>query len=279
MSKIGDELFKDTEIEKLINLMGELDAGTKAEVMSAIGSKMTQAGKAQAIARIKAIIQTTDPAVKQWISQAIPNSYIIGMKQADKNLGRKVADITIDDLKTLKDLSIHAEAVNALMSDTYLDFANSMNGLVRGAEKQINQALKIQMRAKIGSNLVTGMDIRQAKKDVMKLLGDKGFSVLTDRGGNSWTLKRYSEMLARTHTIRSYNDATLNRSNEFGNDLVQITTHAGSCGVCADLEGNIYSLSGKNNKYPYYDIDLPIHPNCTHNLLMRPDLQDEKDYM
>lgn len=278
MSKIGDVIFKDTEIEKLINVMSELDAGTKAEVMKAIGAKMTQAGKAQAIARVKAIIQTTDPAVKEWIAQAIPNSYILGMKQADKNLGRKIADITVDDLKTLKDLSIHAEAVNALMSDTYLDFANSMNGLVRGAEKQINQALKIQMRAKIGSNLVTGMEIRQAKKDVMKLLGDKGFSVLTDRGGNSWTLPRYSEMLARTHTIRSYNDATLNRSSEFGNDLVQISTHGGSCGICADYEGEIYSLSGKNNKYPYYDIGLPIHPNCTHNLLMRPDLMDDADY-
>ena len=279
MSKIGDVIFKDAEIEKLINVMSQLDATTKAEVLSAIGAKMTQAGKAQAIAKIKAIIQTTDPAVKEWIAQAIPNSYILGMKQADKNLGRQIKNITVEDLKTLKDLSIHAEAVNALMGDTYLDFANSMNGLVRGAEKQINQALKIQMRAKIGSNLVTGMDIRQAKKDVIKLLGDKGFSVLTDRGGNSWTIPRYSEMLARTHTIRSYNDATINRSNEFGNDLVQITEHAGSCSLCAGYEGNIYSLSGKNNKYPYFDLDFPLHPNCTHNLLMRPDLQDDADYI
>lgn len=278
MSKLGDELFKDTEITKLIEIMGELDAGTKAEVLNAISAKMTQAGKVQAIAKIKAIIQTTDPLVKDWISKAIPNSYILGIKQADKNLKRKIADITVEDLKTLKDLSIHAEAVNSLMGDAYLDFANSMNGLVRGAEKQINQALKLQVRAKIGSNLVTGMDIRQAKKDVIKALGDKGFSVLVDRGGNSWTLPRYSEMLARTHTIRSYNDATINRSTQFGVDLVQISTHAGSCSVCAGYEGNIYSLSGNNTKYPYYDIDLPIHPNCTHNLLMRPDLQDEADY-
>ena len=278
MAKLGEQLFKDANIETLLDAMAEMDNATREEVLRAIGQRMSQAGKASTVTKIKNIIKTADPQVKEWIAQAIPNTYITGIKNSDKELGKKVKNITVEDLKTLKDLSVHADAVNALMSDAYLDFANGMNGLVRGAERQLNEAFKQQARAKITANVLTGSDIRNTKKDIINLLGDKGFSVLTDRGGNTWTLKRYSEMLARTHTMRSFNDATINRASQFGVDLVQITSHSGSCAVCSALEGNIYSLSGANSKYPRYTIGLPIHPNCTHNLLMRPDLELPEDY-
>lgn len=275
MAKLGDKVFKDANIQTLLNVMEELDTATREEVLRGISRRLTLNGKADIINKIKKLVQTTDPAVKDWIAKAIPNSYITGLKETDRDLGRKVRNITIADLKVLKDLSVHADAVNALMSDAYLDFANSMNGLVRGAEKQINEAIKLQARAKIASNVLSGSEIRQTKKDIINLLGDKGFSVLTDRGGNTWTLKRYSEMLARTHTMRAFNDSAINRAGQFGVDLVQISTHGGACPICAPLEGNIYSLSGDDPNYPRYTIGLPIHPNCRHTLLMRPDLQTE----
>ena len=124
MAKLGEQLFKDANIDTLISTMEKMDTATREEVLKAIGQKMTQAGKASAVNKIKNIIRTADPQVKEWIAQAIPNSYIAGLKNSDKELGKKTANITIDDLITLKDLSVHADAVNALMSDSYLDFAN-----------------------------------------------------------------------------------------------------------------------------------------------------------
>ena len=278
MPQLGDKIFEDANIQSLLKTMEELDSTTRQAVLDGIGRRLTQAGKADIVKKINQLIQTTDPAVKKWIAQAIPNSYIVGLKQTDKELNRKVKNITPEDLKTLKDLSVHADAVNALMSDAYLDFANGMNGLARGAERQLSEAFKLQARAKITANVLSGSDIRATKKDIINLLGDKGFSVLTDRGGNTWTLKRYSEMLARTHTMRSFNDGTINRASQFGVDLVQISIHSGACPICTPYEGKIYSLSGNNTKYPRYNIGLPIHPNCKHRLLMRPDLQLDADY-
>ena len=278
MATLGDKIFKDADIEKLLSVIEKMDNATRDIVLDAIGNRMTQAGKISAVNKIKAIIKEADPAVKKWIAEAIPNSYILGLEHTDKQLGKKVEGITVDDLKTLKDLSIHAEAVNVLMGDSYLDFANGMNGLVRGAERQLNEAFKQQARAKITANILTGSDIRATKKDIIKLLGEKGFSVLTDRGGNTWTLRRYSEMLARTQTIKSFSDATINRALESEVDLVQISTHSGACPICTPLEGNVYSLSGNNSQYPKFSIGLPIHPNCRHTLLMRPDLQKDEDY-
>ncbi len=270
----GDKIFRDAEIQKLLNIMNDLDSNVRSILLKAISVKLNGTLKNKTIRQIKSIIQTSDKDIKEWLSRAVSESYVDGLNDVDKQLKIKGKVITVEMLRTLKKLSVHADAVNALLGDSYLDFANAMNGIVRGAEKKINEAMKLQIRAKIASNILTGSDIRNTKRDIMNILGDKGFTVLVDRGGKQWTLKRYSEMLARTHTIRAFNESAINRANEFGVDIIQISSHGGSCPICVPYEGKIYSLSGKSKQYPRYDIGMPIHPNCKHTILMRPDLQD-----
>lgn len=360
--KLGDLIYKDTNIETLLDVIQKVDDQTRAEVLKAISTRLTQAGKEQALATIKKIVQSADPAIKDWLSKAIPQSYAEGINFTDyefnsirmresvardalDNIIRKVGDkdianklrkvstknvfdwgdltekmnkavgsdpvamgeirfqilkewekytpganisadsnqigkeyekyklrISIDDIKIARDLSAHADTVNALLSNSYLDFANGMNGLVRGAEQKLNEAMKQQIRAKILAKEVTGQSIDKVKREITKLLGDQGFSVLTDRGGHTWTLRRYSEMLARTHVIKASNEALVNRAGQFGVDIVQISTHFGACPICTPYEGKLYSLSGTSETYPSLSVSLPIHPNCRHVLLMRPDL-------
>ena len=359
--KLGDLIYKDTNIQTLLDVIQKVDDQTRAEVLKAISTRLTQAGKESALRNIKKIVQLADPAIKEWLSQAIPQSYVEGInftdyefnsikmresvaedalnniiRKVDKNIAKKLrnvstrnvydwgdltekmskavsgdqvamgeirfqilkewekytpgANISVDsnqigkeyekyklritpeEIKIARDLSIHADTVNALLSNSYLDFANGMNGLVRGAEQKLNEAMKQQMRAKILAKEIAGQSVEKVKREITKLLGDQGFSVLTDRGGHTWTLRRYSEMLARTHVIKASNEALINRAGQFGVDIVQISTHSGACPLCTPYEGNLYSLSGTSETYPPLNIGLPIHPNCRHVLLMRPDL-------
>lgn len=359
MDKLGDIIYQDSNIKELLDVIERLDAKTEAEVLKAISQKLTQASKAQAIKNIKEIVASGDPAIRKWISEAIPMSYAEGLnfadyefnsmkirpavaKEAIDNIARRAGiqnqvknintnsiyswedlqnkigkavnydrvtmgkvryqvveewkkytynprmtidsqkiskefqktklRITPEEIKIARDLSIHSGTINALLSDSYLDFANGMNGLIRGAEQKINEAYKRQIRATMISKELTGKSIDKVKREVVEILGKQGFAVLKDRGGHTWTLRRYSEMLARTHTIRASNEALVNRANQFGVDIVQISSHAGACPICVPYEGKIYSLSGESIDYPQLDIQLPIHPNCRHVLLMRPDL-------
>jgi len=359
MKKLGDIVYQDSNIQELLDVIESIDNKTKAVILKAISQKLTQSGKAQAIKSVKEIIASGDPAIRKWISEAIPKSYAEGLNFSDyefnsikirpvvaqdalNNIARKAGitkqvkgintstiyswedlqnkigkavnydtkimgevrsqisqewakytnnpkitvdsqkigaefqktklRITPDEIKVARDLSIHSGAINALLSDTYLDFANGMNGLVRGAEQKINEAFKRQIRAQIMAREVTGKSIDKVKREIVQLLGDQGFAVLKDRGGHTWTLRRYSEMLARTHTIRASNEALINRANQFEIDIVQVSTHSGACPICVPYEGKIYSLSGNSSGYPRLDIQLPVHPNCRHVLLMRPDL-------
>lgn len=360
MKKLGDIVYQDSNIQELLDVIESIDNKTKAVVLKAISQKLTEQGKAQSINAVKQIIASGDPAIRKWISEAIPKSYAEGLNFSDyefnsiklrpsvaqdalNNIAKKTGissqvknintstiyswgdlqekigkavnydpkimgevrsqvikdwikyntsakvtvdsqkigaefqntklRITPDDIKIARDLSIHSGAINALLSDTYLDFANGMNGLVRGAEQKINEAFKRQIRAQILAREVTGKSIDKVKREIVDLLGKQGFAVLKDRGGNTWTLRRYSEMLARTHTIRASNEALINRANQFEVDIVQVSTHSGACPICVPYEGKLYSLSGNSSEYPRLDIQLGLHPNCRHVLLMRPDLQ------
>jgi uncharacterized protein YaaR (DUF327 family) len=282
MKKLGDIVYKDANIQTLLAIIEQVDDKVRQEVLKAIAQRLSQAGKAEAIKRIQAIIQTADPVVKEWIAQAIPKSYATGLSFADYQKKKNSIDVVafekddikikVEDIKTLKDLSVHVGTVNALMSDTYLDFANGLNGLAKGAERKLNEAVKRQIRAKIIAKEVTGKSVEKVAREIKQLIGDQGFSVLIDRGGSKWTLKRYSEMLARTHVIKASNEALVNRAGQFGVDIVQVSTHSGACPICTPYEGHLYSLSGDSDNYPTADVALPIHPNCRHVWLMRPDL-------
>lgn len=361
--KLGEIAFQDANIEQLLNVIDDLDQKAKAEVLSAIGQRLTEAKKAESIANINKLIQSKDPEIRKWISEAIPKSYTVGINFSDyefntikmkpwvakdavrniannitasdevkkairsintdnvynwghlqKKIGNEVRfdknimgevryqianewkryttnpkittnpneigsafqktklTITPADIKIARDLSIHSETVNALMSDTYLDFANGMNGVAKSAERKINEAFKRQVRSKMIAREITGKSIDKVKRDIVKLLGDQGFTALKDRAGKSWSLRRYSEMLARTHVIKASNESLITRAGQFGVDIVEVSRHGGACPICVPYEGKIYSLSGNSKDYPPLPITLPIHPNCRHVLLQRPDL-------
>jgi len=279
------EILDSGDIGKILSIVEQLDEQTRVAVLAAISKQIDINSKNVALGTIKTIIKGSDTQIKDWVAVSILNSYVTGANIAYKDLNKLDAvssnpktfmgKLTPEKIKTVDSLVVHKDAVNALISDTYLDFANGMNGLVKGAEHQLNDALKRQTRARMISGQITGDSIRVIAKDVKEIIGKQGFSVLIDKGGRQWTLKQYSNMLARTHIIKSANEGSLNRMIEFNVDIVEISTHAGTeDSLCLEHEGKIYSIGGKSKRYPQLASYPPYHPNCKHTYLPRPDLDE-----
>lgn len=279
MQRIIDE----SKLDELLAIVTRLDEQTKAEVIKAIGSSLDISKKNMHLASIRRIVQGSDKEIKDWIVTAVANSYSAGSNAMYADLKKLKVDPvsgevavtawTAAKIRQIDLFSIQKDAVNALISDTYLDFANGMNGLVRGAEHQLNEALKRQIRAQQIAGQITGQSIRDISKEIQETIGQQGFSVLTDRGGGTWTLPRYADMLARTHIMKSANEGVIARLSAFGVDTVQVSTHGGACPICVPFEGKIYSVSGQG-KYERLNQQPPYHPHCRHTLLPRPDLDD-----
>lgn len=280
MTKIIDK----AQIDELVKIVTKLDDDVRAEVIKAISKQLNLSTKNSSLASIRRIVKASDQEIKDWIVNAVVESYADGANLAYADLKKLsvkpensnvVLEVfTADKIRQISLLSAHKDAVNAMVSDTYLDFANGMNGLIKGVEHQLNDALKRQIRAQHIAGELTGRSIRTIAKEVKDVLGNQGFSALIDRGGRSWTLTDYSTMLARTHIIKAVNEGAISRYMEFNVDIVQVSTHAGACKICQPFEGEIYSISGDSEKYAKLEQQPPYHPNCKHRLLARPDLQD-----
>jgi len=84
-------------------------------------------------------------------------------------------------------------------------------------------------------------------------------------------------MVARTEVMNSANQGVINRSLQYGIDIVQVSEHAGVDSndiPCIENQGKIFSITGTSENYPPLtgDNTPPYHPNCLHVLLPRPDL-------
>lgn len=275
-----DKAIKQAKIDELVAIVDKLDRESKAIVIDAISRDLTETKRLAALNQVKRLLQLAEADIKRWTVNSVSQAYLEGAKLTDEQLRNSkisvnvvTGEMTIEALRTDNTLLIHKDAVNALIADTYLDIANGMNGLVKGVERQLSDASKRQIRAKMIAGQLTGQSIDEVRKEVVDIIGQQGFSTLIDRGGRQWTLKRYSEMVTRHHIIKSGNEGTINRAAEFNVDIVEVSTHGGSCKICTPYEGRKYSLSGQSKQFPKLDLYPPYHPNCRHSLLLRPDLQ------
>lgn len=76
---------------------------------------------------------------------------------------------------------------------------------------------------------------------------DTGF---VDRGGNVWTLERYSETVLRSTVNRTYNDLRMSRMQEYGIDLVLVSSLPDPREICSHIQGKVASLTGDHDDYP-----------------------------
>ena len=276
----------DTKVglNNLIRVVNKLDDKGRTLILNALNSQISDGTKQKVLVELRTHVSATDIEVRNWLVKGISTSYVLGANLAVKEL-KSISFKTVAGMPPLTSISVellqsalylkpHLQAVNALLSSAYLDFGNTMTGYVRGAENILNDALKRQIRSTIAEGRLEGSSVADIKKIVKSTIGDRGFTVLLDRGGREWSLGNYSEMITRTHLIKANVEATINRASDFDVDIVEISSHGADDALCVDEEGKIYSISGKSENYePLDGHEPPYHPACRHTCFLRPDLQ------
>lgn len=81
----------------------------------------------------------------------------------------------------------------------------------------------------------------------------------------------YNSMVYNTNLTKAGWNRTLYDSKLLENDLVYLPAHPGACPLCMQFQGKVYSISGKNPKYPKQSIAIDGgvgHPNCKHEWVL-----------
>jgi len=168
-------------------------------------------------------------------------------------------------------------AVELIVQDTIGRLTDAASGMARQADTILKEAAMQQLQDVAAIN-VAGPKFNDAaellessleRAGVSKLGAELGDSKrlgirLVRVAGKNWDAQKYSEMVIRTQTRDAHSRATVQRLLENDQDLVQITSHSTTCEICAEHDGQIYSITGASDKYPPLEENAPFHPNCQH---------------
>lgn len=251
----------DKEIEKLTTMYKNAYKRIVSEIKGA--SDFGVYNRKAILGQIEIILEDLGADVQDFIEKEVPKNYLLGTKQAVKQLNSFGAGLVVDQELN----KLHTEAINMLVGDTLSAFGDSISGVKKSATQLLNKAVKEQIKMQMAEGISAGKTLKGVKTYLSGVLAENDLTSLVDKAGREWTLDRYTEMLVRTKTAEARNRGLLNRSAELDHDLVQVSDHNTDCPVCGPWEGEIISLTGKTPGYPTLaeaEADGLFHPNCRH---------------
>lgn len=238
----------------------------------------------EAAAKVRRMLRELDGATLRWAERTIKRNY-------QERMRRDKISFKVLGLKPIPGAAKrHAQGVNDFVESALTDFRKAIAALQtsadmfiymqrRGAkaasqvqefgEDELAEALE-QFDIWAAEAVAEGLERAKLSKWIENYLAgltdEDGLTI--EIKGRTYTLEYYAELVARTKLREAQSEATKRICDEYENDLVEFSTHAKPCDECADLEGQVFSISGTDPEYPPLtdDVTPPIHPNCEHSI-------------
>lgn len=255
--------LNEENIKKLINLF----KGSYKQIVD----EMTTAtdfgvrNRKRILAQVEKILKDLGVDVDKFIKDEIPQYYKVGAAQGVKQLQNIGAEVPIKTGFS----QVHKDYIMALIDDTSRAFGESLSGVGRSANLILGKAFRDQVTQKIAKGITAGEALKEVRNNIVLTLKEQGLAALKDKGGRTWELDQYAEMLFRTKVVEARNRGMVNRMAENGYDLVQVSAHSGTCDICASWQGKVLSITGQTPGYDTVadaEADGLFHPNCRHAL-------------
>lgn len=120
------------------------------------------------------------------------------------------------------------------------------------------------------------MTEKQALEKAVQELAQKGLSSgFVDKGGNQWSVDRYVRTTLRSTMSNTMDEVRKERMDEYGMNLVVVTSHVGARVACSRIQGNVVDLRPMeqlppDSKYksifdPYWKADY-LEPHGHHGI-------------
>lgn len=233
------------------------------------------ANRRQLLGQIEGILSQLGVDVDKFIRRELPKYYKVGARDAVQQLTHVGASVDISEGFN----RIHQEAIEALIDETSKAFLETLSGVNRSARLLIGRTTRDLITQKLAEGSISGSALREVRNNIKGILQERGLAALVDRGGHTWELDRYAEMLLRTKAVETRNRGLANRMVENGFDLVQVSDHNSTHKECAVWEGKLLSLTGNTEGYPTLaqaEKAGLFHPNCKHAInVITPELASE----
>jgi len=210
--------------EKLLEL-GELNEKNIKIIAQRMGIEVKQ---------LKKIIEESTFKLLQQEESTLSKAALIGILREASGLEQSLAIRNI--IKTFQDLSA-------------LSFNGLNNSMLQSAGIKYRQIIN-----EVATKVLVGIKTpQQAVAEAVNKFLSNGLTGFRDKAGKNWAPEAYANLVIRTNTKESAKQATFQRGKEYGNDHIEISSHADAREKCAIDQGQLYSIS--NNTTSIQDIN------------------------
>lgn len=208
----------------------------------------------------------------------------IGLKKAGRELGLVIDEVISETAKRQDELvaeimpGVMVEVPDftpALMALSQVQRSEALGTLTLIVNTMLHQSQQIyaDILAQIVQMVIDRkLTPQQALVEVAAQWAERGIPAMIDRAGRRWSVEAYVNMFVRT-TVKSVATATqFARMDDYGLDLIEVSSHAGARPLCAPYQGRIYSRSGNHPVYPPFSSTSYGEPagllgiNCGHQI-------------
>ena len=244
------EVYKKIEQDITELMTTDASARTANELNQKIG---------QAISAAVAYLSNVN---KDYSGKELPKAFMEGQESVQEE--RKV--LSQEEASAILEEQGFKYAKNGFSRDTYIELQNATKSAGNGLKTRVNSIIKDL--AKTGQDTV--YNVQQA---ILKDLEEHSVLEIEYSNGAKMPLSAYATMAARSARIESTNIGAIGRALQGGTDLVEMTTMPQCCKLCGAYQGKVYSISGKDKRFPALfktvlknGYALP-HPNCRHEFI------------
>lgn len=188
------------------------------------------------------------------------------MAKKTKNESKGIRNYRSDLDRQMKD---------ALKKEARFNFQESISGVGKTANNLMNMAEKVRISSVVQTGKLQSKTYSEISKNISEEFKSHGITAFKDKGGKTWDIDNYANMVARTNLAEASRQGMINQLQQNDLDLVQVTTHFGACPLCEPWEASILSISGNTKRLYGTSIETVdtakskglFHPNCGHRIV------------
>lgn len=260
-----------SQLDVLIGIYREAQARL-AEIITGNYGAGTKTYYNSVLKQLERLMKQLEAETGQYISTEIPRQYKKALDDTYAYFKRNNLQMKRPDMFS----HIHSGAVSELANEMryHINQGISIAGrrVMRYLDTAKDNALRQAGLRSAALKAAAGQTAADMQKDLMQRLANDGFLTVqygTGKRAYQVGLDSYAAMVARSTTREAGNLARENQLAENGYDLMIMTEHYPTCETCAALQGRVYSISGRDKRFPPLSRAFPsgyrnVHPNCRH---------------
>lgn len=213
----------------------------------------------------------------EWNKKAIPLMYRGSLAAVNKQI-TKMANVAATATKTITQI-MAGQAAKQITNALYQDAMSSwLSGLTAGKSnmyrltRMTQQAVieewvidkSVAQAIEAGNVRFFSGTLARNNPVYAKLLEAHEAERYIQAGARKFTPEYYAEMVARVKFHEAQSSAALAQAVNYKTDLMVVSSHNTQTEICQEFEGKIFSISGKDSRFPVLTTFSPFHVNCLH---------------